>query len=119
MDIESDQVSSSEYDEGRPSNNQSEESEKELHKLEEFQKEKENFVHDLKKKTKTIQKSDDKDKEDNLTSRMKFLLNQADIFAHFLLSKNEKHKTPRKSVTGIQKKRVYIKENDDDEDLLK
>ena len=52
---------------------------------------------------------------------MKFLLNQADVFAHFLLSKNDKHnKTPKKIPTqSNQRKRAYVNEEEDDDDLLK
>ncbi len=61
-----------------------------------------------------------KEKNENLTSRMKFLLNQADVFAHFLLSKNEKHnKTPKKIPTSNQRKRIYVNEEEDDADLLR
>lgn len=48
MDIESDRESNSSYDEAPLSNQVSDESEKELLKLEEIKKEKENFIKDLK-----------------------------------------------------------------------
>ena len=56
---------------------------------------------------------------ENLTSRMKFLLNQADVFAHFLLSRKEKHKNLKKNSSGVSsKKRTYLNEQDEEADLL-
>lgn len=49
---------------------------------------------------------------------MKFLLNQADVFAHFLLSRNEKHKNLKKSSNATSKKRSYLNEEDEEADLL-
>jgi len=49
---------------------------------------------------------------------MKFLLNQADLFAHFLLSRNEKHKNQKKNSAASKQKRNYLKEKDEEEDLL-
>lgn len=56
--------------------------------------------------------------EENLTSRMKFLLNQADLFAHFLLSRNEKHKNAKKSGGNSNKRRNLLKEKDEEAELL-
>ena len=49
---------------------------------------------------------------------MKFLLNQADLYAHFLLSRNEKHKNQKKPQQNYNKKRSYLNEEDEEEDLL-
>ena len=49
---------------------------------------------------------------------MKFLLNQADLFAHFLLSRNEKHKNQKKGPSASNKKRTYLNEKDEEQDLL-
>lgn len=59
-----------------------------------------------------------KDSQENLTTRMKFLLNQADIFAHFLLSRNEKHKNLKKARAASSKRRAFLNEKDEDPDLL-
>ena len=55
---------------------------------------------------------------DNLTTRMKFLLNQADLYAHFLLSRNDKHKNQKKPMQASNKKRSYLNEEDEEDDLL-
>jgi len=89
-----------------------EESQNELERIEKLEQEKKKFLEEI--QNKKDEEADDKD-ESNPGARLKYMLKQAELFAHFVLSRNEKTKAKK---PAAKKKRGHHDEKDEDESLM-